>query len=174
MHCDFRNHMGSFHWLLANKGCNSFKDTLEYISFFFIFVLVPCGIPELFLIFSKSRHRGRDRNPALKKRSLALSGISYLQKQIIIFLEFILLLRTFHNAVGLSMSCPCEWDLWRILRGECGFSWPLETDCYSPLFLCCSPGATKSSLLSAPSIVSMFVPAPEEFADEQPTVMTDK
>uniref|UniRef100_A0A8C3PLH1 Unc-79 homolog, NALCN channel complex subunit n=1 Tax=Calidris pygmaea TaxID=425635 RepID=A0A8C3PLH1_9CHAR len=35
-------------------------------------------------------------------------------------------------------------------------------------------GATKSSLLSAPSIVSMFVPAPEEFADDQPTLMTDK
>uniref|UniRef100_A0A5F8GI96 Unc-79 homolog, NALCN channel complex subunit n=1 Tax=Monodelphis domestica TaxID=13616 RepID=A0A5F8GI96_MONDO len=35
-------------------------------------------------------------------------------------------------------------------------------------------GATKSSLLSAPSIVSMFVPAPEEFTDEQPTMMTDK
>ncbi|XP_036113707.1 protein unc-79 homolog isoform X5 [Molossus molossus] len=35
-------------------------------------------------------------------------------------------------------------------------------------------GATKSSLLSAPSIVSMFVPAPEEFTDEQPAVMTDK
>ncbi|XP_019601168.2 protein unc-79 homolog isoform X15 [Rhinolophus sinicus] len=35
-------------------------------------------------------------------------------------------------------------------------------------------GATKSSLLSAPSIVSMFVPAPEEFTDEQPMVMTDK
>ncbi|XP_041489283.1 protein unc-79 homolog isoform X10 [Microtus oregoni] len=35
-------------------------------------------------------------------------------------------------------------------------------------------GATKSSLLSAPSIASMFVPAPEEFTDEQPTVMTDK
>uniref|UniRef100_A0A8D0ENS3 Unc-79 homolog, NALCN channel complex subunit n=1 Tax=Strix occidentalis caurina TaxID=311401 RepID=A0A8D0ENS3_STROC len=35
-------------------------------------------------------------------------------------------------------------------------------------------GATKSSLLSAPSIVSMFVPAPEEFADDQPIVMTDK
>ncbi|KAK7817477.1 hypothetical protein U0070_024951, partial [Myodes glareolus] len=34
-------------------------------------------------------------------------------------------------------------------------------------------GATKSSLLSAPSIASMFVPAPEEFTDEQPTVMTD-
>ncbi|XP_044128552.1 protein unc-79 homolog isoform X2 [Bufo gargarizans] len=35
-------------------------------------------------------------------------------------------------------------------------------------------GATKSSLLSAPSIVSMFVPAPEDFSDEQPTVMSDK
>ncbi|MEE6494420.1 hypothetical protein FKM82_017128 [Ascaphus truei] len=35
-------------------------------------------------------------------------------------------------------------------------------------------GATKSSLLSAPSIVSMFVPAPEDFSDDQPTVMTDK
>ncbi|KAM9066034.1 protein unc-79 homolog isoform X1 [Sarcophilus harrisii] len=35
-------------------------------------------------------------------------------------------------------------------------------------------GATKSSLLSAPSIVSMFVPAPEDFTDEQPTMMTDK
>uniref|UniRef100_A0A7N4PDI0 Unc-79 homolog, NALCN channel complex subunit n=1 Tax=Sarcophilus harrisii TaxID=9305 RepID=A0A7N4PDI0_SARHA len=34
--------------------------------------------------------------------------------------------------------------------------------------------ATKSSLLSAPSIVSMFVPAPEDFTDEQPTMMTDK
>uniref|UniRef100_A0A670Y9A7 Unc-79 homolog, NALCN channel complex subunit n=1 Tax=Pseudonaja textilis TaxID=8673 RepID=A0A670Y9A7_PSETE len=35
-------------------------------------------------------------------------------------------------------------------------------------------GATKSSLLSAPSIVSMFVPAPEDFIDDQPTMMTDK
>ncbi|XP_036013256.1 protein unc-79 homolog isoform X21 [Mus musculus] len=35
-------------------------------------------------------------------------------------------------------------------------------------------GATKSSLLSAPSIASMFVPAPEEFTEEQPTVMADK
>nr|DBA14703.1 TPA: hypothetical protein GDO54_005634 [Pyxicephalus adspersus] len=35
-------------------------------------------------------------------------------------------------------------------------------------------GATKSSLLSAPSIVSMFVPAPEEFSDDQPTIMSDK
>ncbi|XP_058847508.1 protein unc-79 homolog isoform X1 [Acipenser ruthenus] len=35
-------------------------------------------------------------------------------------------------------------------------------------------GATKSSLLSAPSTVSMFVPAPEEFTDDQPTTMTDR
>ncbi|KAL2095492.1 hypothetical protein ACEWY4_010211 [Coilia grayii] len=36
------------------------------------------------------------------------------------------------------------------------------------------PGQTKSSLLSAPSSVSMFVPAPEEFTDDQPTTMTDR
>ncbi|CAB1330949.1 unnamed protein product, partial [Coregonus sp. 'balchen'] len=35
-------------------------------------------------------------------------------------------------------------------------------------------GPTKSSLLSAPSTVSMFVPAPEEFIDDQPTTMTDR
>ncbi|XP_015206538.1 protein unc-79 homolog isoform X2 [Lepisosteus oculatus] len=35
-------------------------------------------------------------------------------------------------------------------------------------------GATKCSLLSAPSTVSMFVPAPEEFTDDQPTTMTDR
>ncbi|KAM4624956.1 protein unc-79 homolog isoform 5-T5 [Polymixia lowei] len=35
-------------------------------------------------------------------------------------------------------------------------------------------GPTKTSLLSAPSTVSMFVPAPEEFIDEQPTTMTDR
>ncbi|XP_063060311.1 protein unc-79 homolog [Engraulis encrasicolus] len=35
-------------------------------------------------------------------------------------------------------------------------------------------GQTKSSLLSAPSSVSMFVPAPEEFTDDQPTTMTDR
>uniref|UniRef100_A0A8C8HNU9 Unc-79 homolog, NALCN channel complex subunit n=1 Tax=Oncorhynchus tshawytscha TaxID=74940 RepID=A0A8C8HNU9_ONCTS len=33
---------------------------------------------------------------------------------------------------------------------------------------------TKTSLLSAPSTVSMFVPAPEEFIDDQPTTMTDR
>ncbi|XP_031427437.1 protein unc-79 homolog isoform X4 [Clupea harengus] len=36
------------------------------------------------------------------------------------------------------------------------------------------PGQTKTSLLSAPSSVSMFVPAPEEFTDDQPTTMTDR
>uniref|UniRef100_A0A3Q3KT98 Unc-79 homolog, NALCN channel complex subunit n=1 Tax=Mastacembelus armatus TaxID=205130 RepID=A0A3Q3KT98_9TELE len=35
-------------------------------------------------------------------------------------------------------------------------------------------GPTKTSLLSAPSTVSMFVPAPEEFIDEQPTTMSDR
>ncbi|XP_071398350.1 protein unc-79 homolog isoform X2 [Centroberyx affinis] len=41
---------------------------------------------------------------------------------------------------------------------------------------CSSPsvGPTKTSLLSAPSTVSMFVPAPEEFIDEQPTTMSDR
>uniref|UniRef100_A0A4W3HGP9 Unc-79 homolog, NALCN channel complex subunit n=1 Tax=Callorhinchus milii TaxID=7868 RepID=A0A4W3HGP9_CALMI len=34
--------------------------------------------------------------------------------------------------------------------------------------------ATKSSLLSAQSIVSMFVPAPEEFSDDQPTLISDR
>uniref|UniRef100_A0A8C8GYT3 Unc-79 homolog, NALCN channel complex subunit n=1 Tax=Oncorhynchus tshawytscha TaxID=74940 RepID=A0A8C8GYT3_ONCTS len=37
-----------------------------------------------------------------------------------------------------------------------------------------STGPTKTSLLSAPSTVSMFVPAPEEFIDDQPTTMTDR
>ena len=68
----------------------------------------------------------------------------------------------------------CEGDLGRISkRGVVLFqalsNMHLFTSC-----LTVYPGATKSSLLSAPSIVSMFVPAPEEFTDEQPTVMTDK
>ncbi|XP_053191312.1 protein unc-79 homolog isoform X2 [Scomber japonicus] len=37
-----------------------------------------------------------------------------------------------------------------------------------------STAPTKTSLLSAPSTVSMFVPAPEEFIDEQPTTMSDR
>lgn len=45
--------------------------------------------------------------------------------------------------------------------------WKLDSHCYSP-------GPTKTSLLSAPSTVSMFVPAPEEFIDEQPTTMSDR
>uniref|UniRef100_A0A672F5N2 Unc-79 homolog, NALCN channel complex subunit n=1 Tax=Salarias fasciatus TaxID=181472 RepID=A0A672F5N2_SALFA len=40
--------------------------------------------------------------------------------------------------------------------------------------LFCLAGPTKTSLLSAPSTVSMFVPAPEEFIDEQPTTMSDR
>ncbi|KAL1258475.1 hypothetical protein QQF64_011719 [Cirrhinus molitorella] len=35
-------------------------------------------------------------------------------------------------------------------------------------------GPMKTSLLSAPSTVSMFVPAPEDFGDEQPTTMADR
>ncbi|XP_056332911.1 protein unc-79 homolog isoform X1 [Danio aesculapii] len=35
-------------------------------------------------------------------------------------------------------------------------------------------GPTKTSLLSAPSTASMFVPAPEDFSDEQPTTMADR
>ncbi|XP_052009024.1 protein unc-79 homolog [Xyrauchen texanus] len=35
-------------------------------------------------------------------------------------------------------------------------------------------GPTKASLLSAPSTVSMFVLAPEDFSDEQPTTMADR
>ncbi|XP_016115504.1 protein unc-79 homolog [Sinocyclocheilus grahami] len=35
-------------------------------------------------------------------------------------------------------------------------------------------GPVKTSLLSAPSTVSMFVPAPEDFSDEQPTTMSDR
>uniref|UniRef100_A0A8C7DI37 Unc-79 homolog, NALCN channel complex subunit n=1 Tax=Oncorhynchus kisutch TaxID=8019 RepID=A0A8C7DI37_ONCKI len=45
--------------------------------------------------------------------------------------------------------------------------------CLRPL-LFISTGPTKTSLLSAPSTVSMFVPAPEEFIDDQPTTMTDR
>uniref|UniRef100_A0A673C987 Unc-79 homolog, NALCN channel complex subunit n=1 Tax=Sphaeramia orbicularis TaxID=375764 RepID=A0A673C987_9TELE len=41
-------------------------------------------------------------------------------------------------------------------------------------FCSSSVGPTKTSLLSAPSTVSMFVPAPEEFIDEQPTTMSDR
>uniref|UniRef100_A0A9J8BZ81 Unc-79 homolog, NALCN channel complex subunit n=1 Tax=Cyprinus carpio carpio TaxID=630221 RepID=A0A9J8BZ81_CYPCA len=35
-------------------------------------------------------------------------------------------------------------------------------------------GPVKTSLLSAPSTASMFVPAPEDFSDEQPTTMADR
>ncbi|XP_065123352.1 protein unc-79 homolog isoform X1 [Paramisgurnus dabryanus] len=35
-------------------------------------------------------------------------------------------------------------------------------------------GLTKTSLLSAPSTASMFVPAPEDFGDEQPSTMADR
>ncbi|XP_069321355.1 protein unc-79 homolog isoform X2 [Eulemur rufifrons] len=67
-----------------------------------------------------------------------------------------------------------NWDTEQIQPGkrQCNVSTCLNPDLEGqPLRM---RGATKSSLLSAPSIVSMFVPAPEEFTDEQPTVMTDK
>ncbi|KAM3871374.1 LOW QUALITY PROTEIN: protein unc-79 homolog [Diretmus argenteus] len=54
---------------------------------------------------------------------------------------------------------------------------PSKSLCF---FILCSSsslssiGHTKTSLLSAPSTVSMFVPAPEEFIDEQPTTMSDR
>ncbi|XP_073205623.1 protein unc-79 homolog isoform X4 [Lepidochelys kempii] len=66
------------------------------------------------------------------------------------------------------------WDTEQIQHGKrpCNVSVCLNPDLEGPPLRI--RGATKSSLLSAPSIVSMFVPAPEEFADDQPTMMTDK
>ncbi|KAM6069729.1 protein unc-79 homolog isoform 11-T13 [Theristicus caerulescens] len=66
------------------------------------------------------------------------------------------------------------WDTEQIQHGKrlCNVPVCLNPDLEGPPLRI--RGATKSSLLSAPSIVSMFVPAPEEFADDQPTVMTDK
>lgn len=42
------------------------------------------------------------------------------------------------------------------------------------MFCVFSAGPVKTSLLSAPSTASMFVPAPEDFSDEQPTTMADR
>lgn len=78
------------------------------------------------------------------------------------------------EGLGCPHHFPVNVILGGFIRGERGFSWPHGTDVYSPFVSAACSGATKSSLLSAPSIVSMFVPAPEEFTDEQPTVMTDK
>ncbi|XP_077676537.1 protein unc-79 homolog isoform X3 [Eretmochelys imbricata] len=66
------------------------------------------------------------------------------------------------------------WDTEQIQHGKrpCNVSVCLNPDLEGPPLRI--RGATKSSLLSAPSIVSMFVPAPEDFADDQPTMMTDK
>ncbi|XP_010191118.1 PREDICTED: protein unc-79 homolog [Mesitornis unicolor] len=66
------------------------------------------------------------------------------------------------------------WDTEQIQHGKrlCNVPVCLNPDLEGPPLRI--RGATKSSLLSAPSIVSMFVPAPEEFADDQPTLMTDK
>ncbi|KFQ23667.1 Protein unc-79, partial [Merops nubicus] len=66
------------------------------------------------------------------------------------------------------------WDTEQIQHGKrlCNVPVCLNPDLEGPPLRI--RGATKSSLLSAPSIVSMFVPAPEEFADDQPILMTDK
>uniref|UniRef100_A0A7M4END1 Unc-79 homolog, NALCN channel complex subunit n=1 Tax=Crocodylus porosus TaxID=8502 RepID=A0A7M4END1_CROPO len=66
------------------------------------------------------------------------------------------------------------WDTEQIQHGKrlCNVPVCLNPDLEGPPLRI--RGATKSSLLSAPSIVSMFVPAPEEFTDDQPTMMTDK
>nr|XP_045011054.1 protein unc-79 homolog isoform X4 [Jaculus jaculus] len=67
-----------------------------------------------------------------------------------------------------------SWDTEQIQPGkrQCNVPMCLNPDLEGqPLRM---RGATKSSLLSAPSVVSMFVPAPEELTDEQPPVMTDK
>ncbi|KAM9355991.1 protein unc-79 homolog isoform 4-T4 [Pholidichthys leucotaenia] len=51
----------------------------------------------------------------------------------------------------------------------------LEHQSSAPHNICTwETGPTKTSLLSAPSTVSMFVPAPEEFIDDQPTTMSDR
>uniref|UniRef100_A0A8C8CQ68 Unc-79 homolog, NALCN channel complex subunit n=1 Tax=Oncorhynchus tshawytscha TaxID=74940 RepID=A0A8C8CQ68_ONCTS len=61
----------------------------------------------------------------------------------------------------------------QILPHSCTTMQCLRPLCHSGgLFI--STGPTKTSLLSAPSTVSMFVPAPEEFIDDQPTTMTDR
>ncbi|XP_028922162.1 protein unc-79 homolog isoform X2 [Ornithorhynchus anatinus] len=67
-----------------------------------------------------------------------------------------------------------NWDTEQIQHGkrQCNVPICLNPELEGPPLR--MRGATKSSLLSAPSIVSMFVPAPEDFADEQPTMMTDK
>jgi hypothetical protein len=61
-----------------------------------------------------------------------------------------------------------------LMNAEWRLPWPQKLVCLHGCLSAASPGATKSSLLSAPSIASMFVPAPEEFTEEQPTVMADK
>lgn len=156
--------MGSFHLCLGNKGHNLFRVTLN--RFPPLLNLCPGTLltSELFLVFSRSRSRERDRSLALEviqvETSHSLSSI---------------LLLVFHNAAGLSTWPSCECDLWRVYKRRMGlFLAPRNRSLFTSHVFAAYPGATKSSLLSAPSIVSMFVPAPEEFTDEQPTVMTDK
>lgn len=66
-----------------------------------------------------------------------------------------------HNISTWETGQPLKYSLWR--------SSVRKLDSSSS-----SVGPTKTSLLSAPSTVSMFVPAPEEFIDEQPTTMSDR
>uniref|UniRef100_A0AAR2KIR1 Unc-79 homolog, NALCN channel complex subunit n=1 Tax=Pygocentrus nattereri TaxID=42514 RepID=A0AAR2KIR1_PYGNA len=61
------------------------------------------------------------------------------------------------------------WDTGQSFNGKC-----FRECSYLPLKFYFPPGPTKTSLLSAPSTVSMYVPAPEDFSDEQPTNMADR
>lgn len=72
----------------------------------------------------------------------------------------ILFKRSAHIQIALDYTLTRQTELQEILM------------LYMNVFL--PPGITKTSLLSAPSTVSMFVPAPEDFSDEQPTNMADR
>uniref|UniRef100_A0A8C1CAY9 Unc-79 homolog, NALCN channel complex subunit n=1 Tax=Cyprinus carpio carpio TaxID=630221 RepID=A0A8C1CAY9_CYPCA len=70
-------------------------------------------------------------------------------------------------------SAPQNINTW-----DTGQSSQCKVDSYLSLclkmFCVFSAGPVKTSLLSAPSTASMFVPAPEDFSDEQPTTMADR
>lgn len=76
--------MGSFHLYLANEGRNSFREPLDRFPPFFHLCPSTLLAPELFLNFSRSRIKGREGVELLKL---------YKQKQIIMSLEIVLLLR---------------------------------------------------------------------------------
>uniref|UniRef100_A0A3P8UI91 Unc-79 homolog, NALCN channel complex subunit n=1 Tax=Cynoglossus semilaevis TaxID=244447 RepID=A0A3P8UI91_CYNSE len=65
-------------------------------------------------------------------------------------------------------SAPHNISTWETGHNPHFLKTPLHYHVHTPR------GPTKTSLLSAPSTVSMFVPAPEEFIDEQPTTMSDR